>query len=135
MADDTMALLDAINRLSDRVGALERTDQPLETWTAPTLTNSWVNFGGSQTPAGYWKDFRTGIVYLRGLIKSGTANTAAFTLPTGYRPPYNYLFAALLNNGGADITGHVDLATTGTVVPTSTASVWFTLDGICFRTT
>jgi hypothetical protein len=104
-----------------------------EAWIAPTLTNSWVNFGGSQTPAGYWKD-SFGIVHLRGLIKSGTAGAAAFTLPSGYRPAHNWIFATIYNSG-ADALAHIDLSTAGAVTPTVTASVWLSLDGLSFRTT
>jgi hypothetical protein len=51
-------------------------------WTnVPSLSGSWVN--SSPVPA-YVRI--NGIVYLRGVIISGTINTAAFTLPAGYRP-------------------------------------------------
>lgn len=50
----------------------------------PAFTNSWVNFGGTEQTAAFYKDRER--VYLRGLIKSGTLNSVAFTLPVGYRP-------------------------------------------------
>lgn len=60
-----------------------------ETWIAPTLLNSWVNYGISSVlqVAGYMKD-SMGFVHLRGAIKNGTttAGTTLFTLPAGYRP-------------------------------------------------
>lgn len=123
-----------INNLQDAVVAVETMLLSAPAWTAPTLLNSWVNFGGSQSTAGYYLDTRTQIVHLRGLIKSGTGAAAAFTLPAGHRPPLNLIFPTVLNNGGADVAGHVDIDTSGNVKPNVTASVWFTLDGLSFRT-
>lgn len=55
-------------------------------WAAPSLQNSWVNYGSTWEIAGYRK--KNGFVQLRGLIKSGvvTSGTTLFTLPTGFRP-------------------------------------------------
>lgn len=101
-----------------------------ETWIAPTLINSWVNFGGVTNPAGYYKD-SAGIVRLRGSIKSGTIGTVAFTLPVGYRPAFQELYAVNSNNafGAASISANGDVtAQTGT-------NVVFSIDGITFRAT
>lgn len=59
-------------------------NEPLQ-WIAPTLLNSWVNYGAGTAPAGYCKD-QFGILHIRGYIKSGANNTTAFVLPEGYRP-------------------------------------------------
>jgi len=53
-------------------------------WIAPALGSSWVNYGGTDSTAGYRKT-TDGDVALRGSIKSGTGGTI-FTLPVGYRP-------------------------------------------------
>lgn len=55
------------------------------TWTALTYTNSWVDYGAPNQVGQYRKI--GDIVYLRGVVKNGTLNTAAFTLPAGFRPP------------------------------------------------
>jgi hypothetical protein len=55
------------------------------TWLAPSLVNSWANYGSGNQNAGYYKD-TAGTVHLRGLIKSGASLSTAFTLPSGYRP-------------------------------------------------
>lgn len=57
-----------------------------DAWAAPTLQNSWVNFGAPYANAGYKRHH--GIVLLRGVIKSGTltSGTLLFTLPAGFRP-------------------------------------------------
>lgn len=98
-------------------------------WTAPTLTTSWANFGGGYNDVGYYKD-STGRVYLRGLIKSGTIGSAAFTLPVGYRPAARCLFATISNAG----LGRLDVDTSGTVIPITGSNVWFSLDNISFQT-
>lgn len=98
-------------------------------WTAPSLTNSWVTFGGSYPTPSYRKD-ANGRVYFRGVIKSGTLTAAAFTLPSGYRPPAKLSFAPLNGNAGAQ----VDVNTDGTVVVGAGSTTYVGLDGISFFT-
>lgn len=59
-------------------------------WTGVTFSNSWVDFGSPQQAAQYSK--AGDVVRVRGVIKSGTLNTAAFTLPSGFRPPATLRF-------------------------------------------
>lgn len=98
-------------------------------WTAPTLLNSWVNYGGGYNDAGYYKTSKR--VYLRGLIKDGvtTAATIFFTLPSGYRPASYHAFACASNNAYGQ--AHVD--TNGNVFIIVGSATWFSLDGISFR--
>lgn len=98
-------------------------------WTAPTLTASWVNFGGGYNNVGYYKD-STGRVYLCGVIKSGTIGSAAFTLPVGYRPAAKCLFATISNAA----LGRLEVDTSGNVIPITGSKVWFSLDNISFQT-
>ena len=58
-----------------------------EDWSAPSLQNSWVDYGAPHQTARYRKD-PNGVVHIQGMIKSGTttAGTLLFTLPAGYRP-------------------------------------------------
>jgi hypothetical protein len=104
----------------------------LQAWQAASLQNSWANFGGSQTPAGYWKD-PFGIVHVRGLIYNGTGGNTAFTLPAGYRPAYNHIFPAVYYTASAGLA-HVDVSTSGTITPQITPGLWLSLDSISFRT-
>lgn len=53
-------------------------------WVAPTLANTWVNYGSTAQTARYGKV--NGTVYIEGAIKDGSASSVAFTLPAGYRP-------------------------------------------------
>lgn len=61
-------------------------------------------------------------VYIRGGMSAGTAGVAAFTLPTGYRPSQQCIFACW--NDTNTVAEKITIATTGTV----------TLDGISFDT-
>jgi hypothetical protein len=88
-------------------------------WIAPTLLNSWVNFGGGTgADAGYYKD-SDGIVHLRGMIRSGTIPASAFNLPSGFRPTApiyfpiasNNAFGLVIVNAGGDVTIQVGSST------------------------
>lgn len=102
---------------------------PQEAWIAPTFTNSWVNYDSAIfNPAGYMKD-TLGFVHLRGLVKSGTAGTAIFTLPAGYRPYRQELFASLQNNA----IGRIDVTTAGVVTHSLGGNPFVQLDGLTFK--
>jgi hypothetical protein len=103
-----------------------------ESWNAPTLLNSWVNFGAGYPAAGYMKD-HLGFIRLRGLVKNGTVNGTTgviFTLPSGYRPSGASHFAVEANSAH----GCCRVDTNGDVVATAGSNVWFSLDGINFDT-
>jgi hypothetical protein len=85
-------------------------------WTDATLAGTFVS--GGTTP-GYRR--LNGVVYLRGNISGGTANTTAFTLPTGYRPAVGGTYP-VQQLGTANIT-YITVNTNGTVVP-NTSSAW-----------
>jgi len=103
------------------------------TWTAPTLLNGWVNYGGSLATAGYTKDAH-GFVHLKGNIKNGTTtiNTVLFSLPLGYRPPEHHHFAVY---GDAGVAGTVAVYKTGDVVIISGSANGLGLCGIIFKVT
>lgn len=98
-------------------------------WTAPTLVNSWANYGSGFNPAGYFKDVN-GVVHLRGLLKDGVVGTtsAMFTLPTGFRPATRCLFNIQSNSA----LGRCDILATGEVYAYAGNNAWFCLDGITF---
>jgi hypothetical protein len=104
--------------------------QPVGTWQAPAYTNGWADLAGS--PGGY-KLVGTR-VYLRGIIAGGTQNTAAFTLPVGYRPVNTARFPAYLNNGGTIVVAATIVANTGTVTISGTGNTQWGLDGVSFDT-
>lgn len=81
-------------------------------WVSPTLQNGWVNYGGNEATAQYWKD-PCGTVHIKGFIKNGTtlSGTTIFQLPAGYRPTDNSSFAQLSNGAfgaiGVALNGNV----------------------------
>lgn len=94
------------------------------------FANSWVNYGSPYFSAGYWKD-ALGWVHLRGVIKSGTVGSTAFTLPPGFRPASDVGPLIVFSNGGA---GRLDIKADGTVTPVSPSSnVYVVLDNIHFK--
>lgn len=96
------------------------------TYTNATLTNSWTALSGYSTPG-----FRLQgtVVRLRGAVTGGTTGTAAFTLPTGYRPPATCILDA---NGSANTKANASISTAGVVTITGGPGVW--LDGLTFDT-
>lgn len=116
-------------------------------WRAPTLLNSWVNYGSGWDTAGYKKD--NGIVYIKGLVKSGADSVPIFVLPAGYRPIGDQIYSpdnnAVTSGAASAGTAHthaiasvgsrVDvLASSGNVVQVTTvaANGYQSLSGISF---
>lgn len=101
-------------------------------WTAPTLLNSWVNFGAPYETVGFRKD-ALGFVHFKGVIKSGTTTigTPLFVLPTGYRPGADGFYPCV---SGSSTFGSIHIvAASGSVqIVASTTSSDFELSGITF---
>jgi hypothetical protein len=103
---------------------------------APTLLNTWANYGSGYSEAGYLKD-SNGIVSIRGLIKDGTRGEAIFTLSEGYRPALIEIFICQAHTGTAYEYGRVDVLPDGNVmwydIPTTFGTgEWLSLAGITF---
>jgi len=100
-------------------------------WIAvASFSNSWVNFGSGAQDAEYRKH-SDGRVELRGLIKTGTVTSSAFTLPTGYRPTAP-VHVAVESNGAY---GKVTVGTDGTVTPAVGSNTSLSLDTVRFDST
>lgn len=91
-------------------------------WIAPTLLNSWVNYGAPFDPIGYRKI--GGIVFMRGLAKNGTAPGTIFVLPVGYRTAAQLIVAVVTN---VNTIGRMDLQPDGVVRMESGSNAWFSL--------
>lgn len=101
-----------------------------EPWQAPSLQNGWVDYGSGYAPSGYFKD-STGVVHLRGLVKSGPVGSLPiFTLPPQYRPAFRAIFP--VKTFAADV-GRVDVLADGSVIPIDGSSSYVSLEGITFR--
>jgi carbonic anhydrase/acetyltransferase-like protein (isoleucine patch superfamily) len=100
-------------------------------WTdvSGSLLNSWQVYGGTYGPPAFRKDGND-VVHLRGAVKFGTAATAIFNLPAGYRPAYTSDFA-ITTYGGYQF-GVIEISVAGNVTAAAgaTGGVW--LDGISF---
>lgn len=103
----------------------------------PAFQNGWVNYsnGSDGNPnAGFWRS-KSGIVYLRGLCKSGAVGTIIFTLPVGFRPGIfagvttHYRFAVNSSN----LFGAVRVTSIGDVFIDVASTTWIDLAGIQFR--
>jgi hypothetical protein len=93
----------------------------------PAFANSWVNYGSTATTAAFRKD-SCGFVHLKGTVKSGTINTAIFTLPTGYRPILHPTFG-IDSNGAIGVLGIED---SGVVTCSTGNNTYVRLDGLTF---
>jgi hypothetical protein len=114
-----------------KIGAAQVTAAKIEAqqaWVAPTLLNSWVNYGAPASTAGYMKD-SLGFVHLKGLIKTGTPGTVAWTLPAGYRPAQTLRIATI----AAGSFGAINVQTTGDVTIDIGSSTFTGLDGATFK--
>lgn len=98
----------------------------VEAVIAPTLLNSWVNYGSGYEAAGYWKD-PMGYVNLRGLVRSGVGDL--FVLPVGYRPTSALIFATVAN----DAFGRITINSAGQVQFSVGSNAFVSLSGIRFR--
>ena len=96
---------------------------------APTLLNSWVNFGDGFAPVGYWKG-SDNMVHITGLIKNGVTSEGAviFTLPSGFRPEFKGIFTITQDNA----VGRIDVNDNGNVLVVKAGAVFTSLAGISF---
>lgn len=90
-------------------------------WTAPTLVNSWANYGGGNANAGYRRvgDW----VVVRGVVKDGTVPATIFTLPIGYRPDSTHIFAST----GAAAYGTLSVESNGVVACVGGSNAYFSI--------
>jgi hypothetical protein len=72
-------------------------------WITPTLGASWVSFdGGAAFDIPQYKQ-KDGIVWVKGMAKSGTAGGVLFTLPAGFRAAKRRKFTCPAATGLAEI--------------------------------
>jgi hypothetical protein len=99
-----------------------------EFWTTLSFNTGWANYGSGFQNIGYKKV--GDLVFLKGLVlrTSGTAATIA-TLPSGYRPAAECIFATTSNDAFSEIR----VTTAGAInLVIGTATAWVSLDGIVF---
>jgi hypothetical protein len=84
-------------------------------WT--TISSFSNSYSGSGSPA-YRKI--NNVVYLRGRVSGGTANTTAFNLPSGYRPAVDTVIT--VQQFGTGNVNYVTVNPDGNVIPNATAA-------------
>jgi hypothetical protein len=128
---------DIVAQLQRRIAALEARANTSEAanvgskWIPLTLQNAWTYYEaspyGTYGPPAFMKD-KSGIVRLRGLVKSGAASTAIATLPAQYRPAYAVICSVL----AADAVARIDVFNNGVIQFQSGSNAWVNLWDITF---
>ena len=77
----------------------------------PAFQNSWANYALGDATAAFLK-LPSGVVFIKGSIKSGSTGTTVFTLPAGYRPALRLRFAGV---GNVTPTGAILIEASGNV--------------------
>ena len=93
--------------------------------TGWTTVSSFFNGYSGEASIAYRKI--SNVVYLRGRVSGGGANSLAFNLPSGYRPAAEMVFA--VQQFGTGNINYITINTDGNVVPNATAA-W--LSGVIF---
>lgn len=94
----------------------------------PIYKNGWVAHTPGAYPVQYVKINE--LVLLQGLIKDGVVGTVAFTLPVGYRPATEKIFAVISNN----VFGQVRVNPNGNVdIQGPSSNIWVSLANIIFK--
>lgn len=119
-----------IRDVCSQLQTLRNQNLALPDWiNVAAFTNSWVNFGGSEDNAAYWRT-SSGLVLLRGVIKLGGIGTVAFTLPVGFRPGGTRRYAAI--SAGA-VSGYITVTANGQVTISGGTNTYVDLAPVIFR--
>lgn len=78
--------------LAARVTTLEANTTPSAWVDVSSFNGTWTNLDAATFQRARYRKVGD-IVYIQGLVKSGTSGTSVFTLPTGFRPPVALVFA------------------------------------------
>lgn len=97
-------------------------------WVAVTMQNNWVNYDATygRTDLTFVRKIGN-VVFMQGLIKSGASGATAFTLPAGYRPRINLIFATTANSAYSEFR----VMNNGAVIPYAAGTSWFSI-ACCF---
>jgi microcystin-dependent protein len=109
---------------------------PIEPWRIvgaagePGFESGFRNYGATWGGAGFrkWPD---GKVTLSGLVAGGAADSVVFTLPAGYRPPGDLIFAVDTNQNSH---ARLDVFANGQVLARNPSPAYISLNGVEFDT-
>lgn len=118
LLDDT-STAGSVAYLGANLAVAERATDASNPWTAPTLLNSWVDYGGTAATARYRAEGdRT---WIEGIVKNGTLGLPIFNLPAARRPAKDQHLATVTNGVFGLLT---IVAASGDVVVQSSSNVW-----------
>lgn len=122
-----------IREVSTRVEAVSNRDQSIPDWVDVNAFNgAWVYFGGvgifAEDTVGYWRS-SSGLVFLKGVVKSGVIPGDLFTLREGFRPAFKKRFP-IISNG---LFGILSISDVGVVRIEAGNNTKVELSGIVFR--
>jgi len=89
----------------------------------PAFESSWVNYDAGYDTAAF-SITGTGVVYIKGLVKSGAAFATVFTLPVGYRPALDLIFSVIQGDNTAI---RLTITSGGVLIFTSTDNAFVSL--------
>lgn len=133
-AADLNAMLTSISNNTATIAALQAAVTALQ---AATLDSGWINVAGGVGFAGTWTNFAGGwdvaayrkigkVVYLKGLVAGGAVGSTIFTLPAGYIPAANIMFAQVVDTRsfGSTVSGTIPSSngTSGNPSPNATGA-------------
>lgn len=131
--DPTDRFADTIKSLQEQVAELQRAASNVTPWRRvgasgqPAFTNSWVNFDPSATTFERAAFRKIGdIVYIRGLVASGSLANAVFVLPTDCRPPKTLVFQSICSSVAT--VARLDIDAVGNVLAQSGANGFFSIN-------
>lgn len=104
-------------------------------WVVPTLQGAWVDYGGVWSTAGHIKD-ADGLVFLKGMVKSGSTGTNCIVLPSDSWPVNGQIFFAVCSIAGTLTICRIDVSVTGGVnlQPGAGSLDWVSLERVRFPT-
>lgn len=91
-----------------------------QSWTALSLVNQWVDYGGVYSSPRYRRI--NGRVEIRGLVKNGSGTIAY--LPAGFRPAQYLIFSTTTN---PNVYGRINIHTDGAIAPVTYDNGWLSI--------
>lgn len=103
---------------------------------AGSFAANWSDFDATNQAVAYRRN-ALGVIELRGLAKKAAAigyPDTIFTLPAGYRPAKQEIFASVGNAGAGDAFASIGITSAGVVaLRAGGGATWVSLAGIAFR--
>jgi len=128
---NVIELLSKLESLRTEFDAFKTNEVVVETptWEAPSFIGGWTDYDSSHEVS---YSEANGRVHMKGWMKDGSLASAAFTLPTGYRPSQSLRFPVYTYSGGTVSIGSLRIDTDGSVIPNTGYTDIFSVDNVIF---